>query len=86
MIGKERLIINRQGNYIRHLRVKRNLSVEAFADRLNIKPNELKEIEDGNAEAPGEVIRQLLSIPKVTEDDMYRVFGERWERFVDNDL
>ena len=66
--------------------MKQNISAEAFADRLNIKPNELKEIEDGNVEASDEVIRQLLSIPKVNEDDMYRVFGERWERFVDNDL
>ena len=83
IIEEEKLAIKKQGAYIQHLRADQNLSVEAFADRLHIKPNELKEIEEGNIEAPDEVIRQLLYVIKANELDfesnMYRFFGERWE-------
>ena len=79
MVQGIKLAIKKQGAYIKHLRAEQELSVEAFADRLHIKPDELKEIENGNIEAPDEVIRQLLSISDADEYYMYRFFGDRWE-------
>jgi len=79
MVQGIKLAIRKQGAYIKHLRAEQDLSVEAFADRLHIKPDELKQIENGNTEAPDEVIRQLLRISDANEYYMYRFFRERWE-------
>ena len=79
MVKEQKSAIKRQGGYIRYLRARRNLSAEAFANKLGISPCELQQIEDGNIEAPDRVFRELLSVSNADGYYMYLYFGERWE-------
>lgn len=56
------------------------MSIEAFADRLDIYPSKLKAIEKGDAEAPDNVIKQLPDISNAYDTKMRNVFGKRWEK------
>ena len=80
-MDKEKLpTLKGQGAYIRRLRKEQSLSVEAFADRLDIRPSQLKAIEDGEKEAPDKVIRQLPDISNAYEVEMESAFGARWQK------
>lgn len=80
-MSEEKLIaLRRQGAYIHHLREGQSLSVEAFADRLDIDPSQLEAIEEGKEEAPDKVIRQLPAISNAYEVAMQSAFGERWQK------
>ncbi|MFC1964723.1 helix-turn-helix domain-containing protein [Chloroflexota bacterium] len=41
------MTFNKEGNFIKHLRAERNLSIDAFAKKLGITTNELEKIEAG---------------------------------------
>ncbi|MFC2066269.1 helix-turn-helix domain-containing protein [Chloroflexota bacterium] len=82
---KEGELLKRQGGYIRHLRAKQELSIEEFADKLGVKPAELRDMENGKIEASEEVILQLLPMSDDDKDIMDRVFGDRfWETLEGN--
>ena len=80
MTDEEKARLKRQGSYIRHLREQQQMSLEAFADRLDIYPNELDAIEQGDIEASDKVIKQLPDISNAYDVDMRNIFGKRWEK------
>ena len=80
MDSKDKLILRKQGNYIRYLGAQKDLSIEEFAKRLDIAPNELRALEGGFIEASDEVIKRLILTCDGSEFDMEKVFGDRyWE-------
>ena len=74
MINKQAAKI--QGCYMKHLRAKENLTVQAFSDKLGITSIELRDMEDGKTAIPEKTIVQLSSISD--EDMMGKVFEERY--------
>lgn len=72
--------LREQGICIRHLWEEQQLLAEAFADRLDIKPGQLRPIEEGLREATSKIIRQLPDISNAYDHDMRNFFGDRWER------
>lgn len=80
MTSANKLKLQREGIYIRFLREQQKMSLEAFADRLDIKPRELEAIESGDTEASDKVIRQLPDISNAYEHDMLNFFGDRWKK------
>ena len=78
MTGNERLRLQEEGSYIRHLREEQQMSVEDFADRLDVSPNYLEAIENGDAETSDKVVIQLPDISNAYERTMERIFDERW--------
>ena len=80
MKDEEKARLKRQGSYIRHLREQQKMSLEDFAERLDIKPNELDAIERGDVEASDKVIKQLPDISNAYDVDMQNIFGKRWEK------
>ena len=83
MTSANKLKLQKQGVYIRFLREQQKMSLEAFADRLDIKTSELEATENGDTEAPDKVIRQLPDISNAYEHDMLNFFGSRWEKLSD---
>ena len=73
----KRQMAKTEGCYMRHLRAKENLTVQAFSDKLGVTSIELRDMEDGKTEIPENIIEQLSSISE-DEDMMDRVFGERY--------
>lgn len=80
MKDEEKASLKRQGSYIRHLREQQQMSLETFADRLDIYPSELDAIERGDVEASDKVIKQLPDISNAYDVDMQNIFGKRWEK------
>ena len=73
----------KEGSFIRYLRVKRSLSIKAFADKVGITPAELLDIEDGSIEASEDLIRRL--IPMSNDQDMNEIFEERFWKAIKRD-
>lgn len=80
MGNNDKASLKEQGSYILHLREEQQLSLEAFAERLDVQPSLLGAIERGERRAPDKIIRQLPDISNAYEHDMNRVFGERWSK------
>lgn len=80
MTDEEKARLKRQGNYIRHLREQQQMTLEAFADRLDIYPSELDAIERGDVEATDKIIKQLPDISNAYDVDLRNIFGKRWEK------
>lgn len=79
LTDEEKLRLQKQGSYIRYLREEQRMSLEAFADRLDIYASELEAIERGDTEAPDKVIKQLPDISNAYDIMMGNIFGKRWE-------
>lgn len=80
MTDEKKLRLKREGSYIRHLREEQQMSLEAFADRLDIYPSELDAIERGDVEASDKVVKQLPDISNAFDVDMQNIFGKHWEK------
>ncbi|MFC2001495.1 hypothetical protein ACFLUZ_03195 [Chloroflexota bacterium] len=80
MASKDKLILEKHGYYIQHLRAQKNLSFEVFAERLDVDPSELRALEEGLLEVSNEVTRRLVLASDANEYDMEKVFGAHyWE-------
>ncbi len=78
MTDNDKSRLQKEGSYIRHLQEEQKMSVRDFADRLDVSPNYLETIENGDVEAPDKVVVQLPGISNAYEITMERIFGERW--------
>ena len=81
MVSEEKKeIMRREGEFLRTLRERMQLSREEFADKIDIWPREVEDIENGVKLVPDKVIIVLQEATGASDDEMKSAFGDRWKK------